>query len=109
MMIQIAGQEVGYVDAVPLRLRLLISLLSVQVNQEDQRVTIAFTHVAVIDTNQASVQQDMTVVIVGNRIVDVGKVQGSEPALPCFLLLLSGACTEQSSLNHCSKGRVLRS
>ncbi|MBA0083667.1 MAG: amidohydrolase, partial [Acidobacteria bacterium Pan2503] len=34
---------------------------------------IAFTHVVVIDTANASIQQDMTVFIVGDHIADVGK------------------------------------
>jgi predicted amidohydrolase len=34
---------------------------------------IAFTHIAVIDTEGALIQQDMTVVIVGDHIADVGR------------------------------------
>ena len=60
-------------------LLLLTSLLKAQVNQESQRVPIVLTHVAVIDTNRRSVQQDMTVVIVGNRIADVGKAAQVKP------------------------------
>lgn len=42
-------------------------------NHEIQKPPIAFTHVAVIDTEGALIQQDMTVVIVGDHIADVGR------------------------------------
>jgi len=48
--------------------------ISRQLQREVGRKThIAITHVAVIDTSHGSIQNDMTVMIVGNRIADLGK------------------------------------
>jgi hypothetical protein len=45
----------------------------VQLNRETAPVAIAFTHVAVIDPSNSSVQPDMTVLILGDSIAEIGK------------------------------------
>jgi hypothetical protein len=62
-----------HMKAVFLLLVLLTSLLNAQANRETRHVPVVFIHVTVIDTNRASIHQDITVVIVGNHIADVGK------------------------------------
>jgi len=51
----------------------LLLIATSLINAQSNHVAIAFTHVAVIDTTRASIQQDMTVVIVGDHIADVGR------------------------------------
>jgi imidazolonepropionase-like amidohydrolase len=63
-------------------------LLNAQPNHEIQHAPIAFTHVAVIDTAGASIQQNMTVVIVGDYIADVGKA--AEIKLPKSAQVIDG-------------------
>ena len=48
-------------------------VLVAQVNQPSRSAPIVFTHVTVIDATGAPAQQDMTVVISGNRITEIGK------------------------------------
>jgi len=54
----------------------LFSLLNIAtslLNAQSNHVAIAFTHVTVIDTRSASLQLDMTVVVTGYHIADLGK------------------------------------
>ena len=50
-----------------------LALIDAHPNHKSRRATIVFEHVAVVDTANASLQPDMTVVIVGDHITDVGK------------------------------------
>jgi imidazolonepropionase-like amidohydrolase len=56
--------------------------------QAIQQTRIAIAHVAMIDSNGGSVRQDMTVIIVGNRIVEVGK--GSDVNLRASVQVIDG-------------------
>jgi imidazolonepropionase-like amidohydrolase len=55
---------------------------------ELQQRPLVFTHVAVIDTAGATVQQDMTVVIVGHHIADAGRA--AETKLPKSAQVIDG-------------------
>jgi imidazolonepropionase-like amidohydrolase len=57
-----------------------ILLINPQPQQKNiQQTGIAIAHVAVIDTKGGSVEQDMTVVIVGDRITVLGKASNVKP------------------------------
>jgi len=47
--------------------------LCAQQNAASARKTLAITHVAVIDTSGGPLKRDMTVIVVGDRIADIGK------------------------------------
>src|SRR6266508_6504738 len=51
---------------------MLPSLVSVQPKQHPQSIPLAFTHVTVIDANGAPAKLDMTLVVVGDRITELG-------------------------------------
>jgi cytosine/adenosine deaminase-related metal-dependent hydrolase len=67
-----------------LALLLLLTLnapfLNAQPRENPEQRPVVFTHVAVIDAAGALIKQDMTVVIVGNYIAEVGK--GAEVKVP---------------------------
>jgi Amidohydrolase family len=52
------------------------TVVSAQTKPQKEHTQIVFTHVAVLDSANASLQQDMTVVIVGENIAEVGKAAG---------------------------------
>jgi len=54
-------------------LLLFTAFLSARANEGTHQAPLAFTHVEVIDTASASIQSDMTVVIVGAHIAEVGR------------------------------------
>src|SRR5215471_11393193 len=63
-------------------------LVHAQTKQEPQRAPVVFTHVAVIDTAKSSVQQDMTVVISGDHVAEVGKAMNVK--VPSSALVVDG-------------------
>jgi imidazolonepropionase-like amidohydrolase len=65
---------------------LLQTLFNAQPNPTVQHTPIVLTHVAIIDTAGASVQSDMTVVIVGDHIADVGKAAEVKVPKPAHVI-----------------------
>jgi hypothetical protein len=59
-----------------LLLLLLPAVIFARPQQSSQSKPLVFTHVTVIDAATASIRQDMTVVIVGDHIAEVGKAAG---------------------------------
>ena len=51
----------------------LAGFISAQPSGHRQPSPIAFTHVAVVDTANSSIQPDMTLVITGDHIAEIGK------------------------------------
>ena len=58
---------------------LLLLAAGLTVSRENPRRALAFTHVTVIDATGAPAQSDMTVVVVDERIVDLGKSRDVRP------------------------------
>jgi Amidohydrolase family len=58
-----------------------VALVDGHPNHKILRAPIVFAHVAVIDTANASLQPDMTVVIVGDHIMDVGRAEDTKVPL----------------------------